>query len=269
MEANKILSANFLDLVFDNRNKEYGAYELRLTYPERVKKSLLVVFLISAVAIAGAAWANSFKPNSEGRLAVREVTIQQIEPEKEKVIPPPELPKPKPPQQTIRFTTLVITPDNVADPSPTQAEIEDSRVDDKTQGGTVDDGTPQAPQDPGKGTGIIEEKKAVDEVYVGTLDVPARYDGDWVKFLTRNLNAEVPVDHGAPVGRYNVMIQFVVDKEGNLSDIVPLTNFGFGMEEEAVRVLKKAKGWKPGMQHGREVKCYHKQPITFVVEESN
>ena len=53
MEVNKILSANILDLVFDNRNKEYGAYELRVTYPERVKKSMIIVFIIAAAAVGG------------------------------------------------------------------------------------------------------------------------------------------------------------------------------------------------------------------------
>ena len=269
MEANKILSANILDLVFDNRNKEYGAYELRVTYPERVKKSLIVVFLIAAVVVAGAAWANSKKPPSHRKDVYTEVTIQQIDPDKHEVPPPPEVPKQKPPQQTIRFTNPVIAPD-VTEPPPTQDDFVNAKVDDKTQSGVPDDGTLQNPVDPGNGTGIIEKKSTADDIVdAGSLDMPAKYDGDWVKFLTRNLNAEVPVDNGAPAGRYTIMIQFVVDKDGNLSDIIPVTNFGFGMEQEAVRVLKKARGWKPGMQHGHEVKCYHKQPITFVVEESN
>jgi protein TonB len=117
---------------------------------------------------------------------------------------------------------------------------------------------------------IIEAKTEEDpnKIYP-IVEIAAKYDGDWTKFLTRNLNPEVPVDNGAPAGKYNVLVQFVVDKEGNVSDITPLTNLGFGMEQEAIRVLKKAKGWKPGIQNGHEVKCYHKQPITFIVEESN
>ena len=99
------------------------------------------------------------------------------------------------------------------------------------------------------------------------VQMPANYNGDWIKFLTRNLNANVPVENEAPVGRYNVIIQFVVDKEGNVSDITALTNYGFGMEQEAIRVLKKAKGWKAGIQEGHAVSSYHKQPITFIVEE--
>jgi protein TonB len=272
MEANKILSANFLDLVFDNRNKEYGAYELRVTYPERVKKSLLVVFLIAAVAVAGAAWAKSFKPSSEKKFIATEIFIRDLTPEKKEVVPPPPPKRIEPPQVHTEIYTppRIVVDKDVEKPPPTLDDLDKAIIDTKQRTGIDDDGTIKKPDELNQGTGIIEEKKNGDEVIdAGSLDMPARYDGDWVKFLTRNLNAEVPVENGAPVGRYNVMVQFVVDREGNLSDIVPLTNFGFGMEQEAIRVLKKAKGWKPGMQHGHEVKCYHRQPITFVVEESN
>ena len=62
------------------------------------------------------------------------------------------------------------------------------------------------------------------------------------EFLTRNLNPGIPIDNGAPAGTYKVIIQFVVDLDGNLSDIKALTNYGYGMEQEAIRVVKKANG---------------------------
>ena len=63
--------------------------------------------------------------------------------------------------------------------------------------------------------------------------------GNWGRFLERNLNAEVPVDNGAPEGSYTVIIQFVVDTDGSISDIKALTNHGYGLEQEAIRVIKK------------------------------
>ena len=266
MEPNKILSASILDLVFDGRNKEYGAYELRATYPERIKRSMIVVFIIAAIAVTGAALGNSFKPKGESRLIAKEVTIQQIEPEKEKVIPPPELPKPDPPVRSVQFTTPVIVDEEVPDLPPTQEEIDKSRIDVKTSEGIDESGIAKV-NNIDNGTGIIEEKPKDKEPEIYTsVEVPASYAGNWTKFLTRNLNADVPVDNGAPAGRYTVLIQFVVDTEGNISDIVPLSSHGYGMEQEAVRVLKKAIGWKPGIQNGHQVKSYYKQLITFVVE---
>ena len=63
-----------------------------------------------------------------------------------------------------------------------------------------------------------------------------------------------------------MVVQFVVDKEGNISDVRSLTNHGYGMEEEAMRVIKKGPKWNAAIQNGRQVKAYRKQPITFRVE---
>jgi periplasmic protein TonB len=269
MEPNKILSANFLDLVFDGRNKEYGAYELRVTYPQRIKRSLIAVFIIAALAITGAALASSFKPDANRKLEYKEVTLTDIDQTKEPE-PIPEPPKkPDPPQtRTEVYTPPAIVPDkDVETPPPTQDDLSKAQIDVIKQDGNDADGTIKAPEDLDKGAGIIQEKKPEEPTIWTSVQVPAKCDCDWMKFLTRNLNGEIPIENGAPVGRYNVIIQFVVDEQGSVSDITPLTNFGYGMEQEAIRVLKKAKGWKPGIQNGHEVKSYHKQPITFVVEE--
>ena len=74
-------------------------------------------------------------------------------------------------------------------------------------------------------------------------------------------------ENGAPAGTYTVVVQFVVDKEGNMSDVKALTSHGYGMEDEAVRVIKKGPQWKPAIQNGRNVKAYRRQPITFQIEE--
>ena len=93
-------------------------------------------------------------------------------------------------------------------------------------------------------------------------------DRAWRRFLEKNLDANVPIRYRAPVGSYLVMVQFVVDKDGKITDIKPLTKFGFGMEEEVVRIIRKSPRWIPAIQFGRNVKAYRKQPITFVVSGS-
>jgi len=87
----------------------------------------------------------------------------------------------------------------------------------------------------------------------------------WRQFLEQNLNAAIPANKNAPVGVYTVVIQFVVDRDGHVSDIKPLTKHGYGMEAEVVRLLRKAPKWIPAMQNGRTVKAYRKQPVTFQV----
>jgi protein TonB len=57
-----------------------------------------------------------------------------------------------------------------------------------------------------------------------------------------------------------------VDKGGNISDVKGLTKHGYGMEEEAIRVIKRGPKWTPAIQNGRNVNAYRKQPVTFVVQ---
>src|SRR5204863_9064627 len=104
------------------------------------------------------------------------------------------------------------------------------------------------------------------------VDIEASLPGAdiaWIKFLERNLKADVAVTHGAPAAIYTVWIQFIVDKEGIVSDIKTLTNSGYGMETEVARVLKKAPKWVPANQNGRIVKAYRKQPFTFQIEDAD
>ena len=64
-----------------------------------------------------------------------------------------------------------------------------------------------------------------------------------------------------------MVVQFVVDKYGNISEIKALTNHGYGMEKEVIRVIKLGPKWNPAIQDGRQVKAYRKQPVTFVITE--
>lgn len=91
-------------------------------------------------------------------------------------------------------------------------------------------------------------------------------DAAWKKFLEKNLNGSVPSNNGAPVGFYRVLIQFVVSKEGFVSEVKPLTNFGYGMEAEVMRIIKKSGAWTPAEQAGRKVKAYRTQPVIFMLE---
>ena len=103
------------------------------------------------------------------------------------------------------------------------------------------------------------------------VEKEAHFSGEetgWRKFLERNLDPNVPIRNRASEGTYTVVVQFIVDKEGHLTDIKPLTKFGFGMEEEVVRILKKSPPWIPAIQFGRNVKAYRKQPVTFMVAKS-
>jgi protein TonB len=136
-----------------------------------------------------------------------------------------------------------------------------------TQEGIKDEGI-VAPVEIDEGKQIIEEKKEDENKIFEKVEIEASFkggEGAWKKYLERNLNANAPIDNGAPEGSYTVYIQFVVSKDGSISDVKPLTNHGYGMESEAVRVIKKGPAWVPAVQNGRSVNAYRKQPITFQV----
>lgn len=89
----------------------------------------------------------------------------------------------------------------------------------------------------------------------------------WIEYITSNLRVKVPIKKGAPKGIYNVVVLFIVSKDGSISNIMPQTNYGFGMEEEVIRVIKKGPKWKPAVMDGKNVNSYRRQPITFQITD--
>ena len=272
MEINKILSSDILDLLFEDRNKAYGAYELRKTYKKRLTIALLITAIVALLALGGSLLASSLKKKGD-KFQAREMTLTEINQEEEKKPepPPPPPPKQEPPKvEMTKFTPPKIVKDEEVKKDeipPETKELEDTKIDVVSQEGIKDEGLAPTVVDEGKQ--VIEEKKEEDENQVFTkVEVEASFKGgekEWRRFLERNLEANVPVDNGAPEGTYTVIVQFIVDKEGKISDVKALSNHGHGMEEEAVRVIKKGPDWVPAVQNGRNVKAYRKQPITFVV----
>jgi len=269
MEPNKILSASLIEIIFDGRNKEYGAYELRKNDSQRTKVALSVTIAVVALVLTGTTLANSFK-KSEKTYRVKQIVELQALPDEK---PPEKLPEPerKPELEQVKtekLTVIAIKPDDeVTDPPPSQEDLIDSKIGLERQEGIVDDGIGRPEEiDKGLGNGIIDDKKNnQSEEPFTTVEIDAKFNGNWKAFLERNLNADVATDNNAPTGRYSVVIQFVVDVEGNISDVKPLTNHGYGLEAEALRVIKKAAKWEPAIQNGVAVKAYRKQVIVFEV----
>jgi TonB family protein len=118
---------------------------------------------------------------------------------------------------------------------------------------------------PSKDTGVHE----VDLHNFVHVESEASFPGgeaEWQAFLGRNLKANIPVKRKAPVGEYTVVVQFIVDTDGRVTDVKALTAHGYGMEEEVVRVIRKSPRWTPALLEGnKKVKAYRKQPINFVV----
>ncbi len=273
MEAEKILNADILDIIFEGKNKSYGAYELRKTYNSRIFKALAAMGIFLLLLGGGFLLANAVGKKAEN-LNTEEVAMAEVKKDEPPppVIPPPVVPPPPPEIKQIQFTPPVIKKDNEVKKDEKIEEIkEDAAISTQT---VVTDNTKQVVQAPVE----VKESQVVaapakvveDDAPFTKVEIEASFPGGagkWKQYLEGNLNAQVTADNSAPPGTYQVIVQFIVSKDGTISDVTPLTSFGYGMEAEAVRAIKKGPKWTPAQQNGNIVKAYRKQPITFVVPE--
>lgn len=271
MDINKILNADILDIIFDGRNKSYGAYELRKTYKGRLLKALAATLLIVLLAYLGSVAANMANKNKGEVLEVLDTQMADVK--KDDTPPPPPPPQAPPPPEInqIKFVPPKIVKDEEVKEDEKIEEIkEDQVISTKTVESDNKNAVIQAPVED-VGTQVVEAPKSDDEDKVFTkVEVEASFPGGdaaWARYLQKNLNPNVPVDNEAPPGRYRVEVRFIVAKDGSISDVQATSGHGYGMEQEAIRVIKKGPKWEPALQNGRHVNAYRSQPIVFNVEE--
>lgn len=270
MEANQILNANILDVIFEGRNKDYGAYELRKKYNKRLKIAIVTTLSICVLLLVGLYVAGSIGKSPGIRpTMLEEVDLKSVDEPKKDVIPPS--PKVQPRVAMERFTTLRIVKDQDAkkeDKPPEQEKLEDTKIGAVTQEGQKDDGITAPPADPGKG--VVESPKEDDDAPFTKVEVESLFIGGeaaWARFLHKNLN--FPDEAVTNEIQGTVMVKFVVDKDGNVSDVQAESGpTEGGLRNEAMRVIKKSSGmWTAAIQNGRHVKSYKRQPILFRLQD--
>ena len=275
MDINKLQTADILDIIFDGRNKEYGAYDLRKTYNKRLRNALFATIGICLLLLVLSIIANSAGKEKQ-QVMVQDMSLENMKNEEKKPEPPPPPPPPKqePPKVEItKFTPPKIVKDEEVKPDEEIKEVEkleDTKIGTFNQEGAKDEGLVAPPVE--KGTGVVEAPKVeedYDKVFT-VVQIPAEFPGGtsaWSRFLERNLNSNIPNDNGAPPGRYTVVVAFTVSKTGAISDVSAENDPGYGTKAEAIRVITRGPAWKPAVQNGRNVIYRHKQSITFVVSE--
>lgn len=275
MEANKILSADVLDIIFDGRNKSYGAYELRKTYNKRLVTALLTVAAIFLLIFLAYFIAQHLGPKEEKvAMTVQDVQLEEIKQEEKKEEPPPPPPPPRaePPKiEMAKFTPPKIVKDEEVkeeEKPPEVEKLEETKIGLSNQEGQKDEGIVAPPVEDG-GKGVVEAPKKDDEDWDKTftkVEIESEYPGGaaaWQRYLNRNLRYPQEAIDNEVQGA--VVVQFIVDKEGNVSDVEAISGPN-ELRSEAVRVIKKSGKWTPAVQNGRQVKSYKKQPIVFRLE---
>jgi protein TonB len=272
MNKNQILQSEWLDILFDGKNKSYGAYELRKTYNKRLKKSIVISFSITALFVTVILLANENK-TTQVSVSVIDISLEKFKDEIKKV----EIIKPIK-KEPIKLETVSVTPpkivkDNEVKPEDevkTIDQMENVQINNFNQEGEKSNEIMNPPVEQSiAGVSSIVKEEDTDKIFY-SVQVPAEFPGGingWKKYLERNLDSDLPVSNGAPAGKYTVVVSFLVDKNGVISDVVAENDPGYGTKAEAVRVITKGPNWKPAIQNGNKVIYRHKQSISFMVSE--
>ncbi len=274
METNKILSADILDILFEGKNKEYGAYELRKTYNKRITLALIITAVIALLIFVGSVVAKNIQDNNSTKLLeVKDLSLEQVQKEdKPPPPPPPPLKLPPPPQiQTIQFTPPKIVKDEeVVKPPVENARIEEAKVDVKTVEGTKDVGIVAPPVE--EKSQAIEAPKVVaaeeDKVFT-KVEIEASFpggDAGWSRYVKKEIESHI--DELTEAGQSGqCRVRFIVSKDGTVSDVVALTMKGSKLAEVAENAIRKGPKWTPAQQNGRHVNAYREQPVTFTIQD--
>ena len=252
------------ELVFEHRNKAYGAYTLRKNYNKRltlIMAGMILTFVLGALVmfiIRNLPKAEVDAPKGSDKTW----TVQP--PPKDLPPPPPTTPPPPPLEKMTAFIPPVIEDDPVTDPVPTQDQLEDTKAGDKTQDGSDENFDPPQPSD--DKPDVIDTKPDPIETFV---EEEADYPGgvaEMAKFINDNIDyPQEAIDLGIK-GR--VTVRFVVEKDGRISNVSVATPLAGckACDKAAVKVVEKMPSWKAGKNGGREVRTWVTLPIKFEVQ---
>lgn len=271
MQAAQILSYSFLDILFENRNKDYGAYDLRKSYNKRLAIALLI--LLSTLVLSASIFLLFGKEKADGPKVTWDTppntTTVITQPDKI-IIPQPKKITASVVSKTVQSSTPLIVKDNTNPlPPPDITEIENAQPGFvTTPGNSITDVIGPPPNIPGSNVlpASIPRHEPEDSTYL-TVEIEASFPGgisEWSKYLKRTIERHSDEFTSSDYG--TCLIRFVVDKEGNVSDVKALTMQHSKLSELAVQAIKKGPRWIPAIQNGHKVNAYRTQPITMIEE---
>jgi len=266
-------NATLDDIIFKDKNREYGAFFLRTTYPKVIKRSVILGSSLFVGALLLAAFWKQITAENKDKVEVVAETmdIKQPPPQKKVELPPP--PPPPPPKEIPKVTTTKFLPpeikhdEEVTKPEPPPEEVKGNTANESVKG--VDESY-EAPVDPdAKGQETpVEPPKPVEEEIFTAVEQQAEFQGGiagFARYLQRSLKYPAAAQRANVQGK--VYVQFVVNTDGSIQDVQVIKSVGFGCDEEAIRVIKSGPRWNPGKQSGRAVRSRFTQPITFQLSE--
>ena len=260
MKKQETSSPQMDEIIFEKRNKMYGAYILRKMYNKEVNKALL---LSIAILIAGLAYplVSSYRTIIHGRVIGDDgptTYMPNVKPPAERPVLP-TLPPAKDLQLRPRFVAPYVTTDEVIETTglPFQDEFTN---------------TPNEPVDLNFGKVDKKQAEIIDvpderqETIIIAEEMPFFPGGDAERLRFLGENIKYPQQATELGIQGTVYLQFVVDSKGNITDVKIMRGIGGGCEEEAMRVIKMMPQWHPGRQNGKAVRVLYTMPVNFKLQ---
>jgi periplasmic protein TonB len=255
-----LLKNQWLEIVFEGRNKVYGAYDLRKSITKNTSRAFIIGAIIFTILVSIPNLMRLLPDKVDNTTLDTKITAVKLPPKKEKPkenLPPPPPPPPKVDQ--VKFVKPVVAKaEDVVEEIVVIKEIKDKNIGKETIKGDPDAVLTVEPV--GKGVAaVVEEDNTV--YNTAGIEVKPDFPGGIQKFYDFvGKNYQTPEEEGL---KGKVYVTFVVEKDGSLTDIKVLRDIGYGTGKEAVRVLSKCPRWTPGEQNGKKVRCTYSLPISI------
>ena len=269
----------WVDMIFAKRNKDYGAYQLRKGTSGRNIKALLILIICAALVGGFLAWKVIKQQQAEEQQAYMDaMELAKLQQEAKKKEKKEEPVKPKVEQkkeipvarETQKFTAPVIKKDELVKEDNQIKQMD--KLDDKVAVGTENkEGTKDrtmeavrteiavaAPPPPPAPKPEVSNK--VFDVVEEQPHFPGG-NGALQSFLSSNVKYPVVAQENGVQGR--VIVQFVVERDGSISDVKVVRSVDPSLDKEAMRVVKSMPRWSPGKQNGTTVRVRFTVPVVF------
>lgn len=254
----------FDEIVFEHRNKSYGAYELRKQYNKRMNTALAIALTVLVLSVSIPAILDFLSELSDRVDMEQNVELTLMEPpplSEEPPPPPPPVEPPPPVQETIKFTPPVIVEEvKEEDIPPPQEVVNETNVGKENVEGSGD--IIDLPTD-GTGNEVIDEAPQTPFTIVEQMPAFPGGEEELFKYLSKNIKYPSMARENGISG--TVYVTFVVETNGDISDVKKLRGVGGGCDEEAIRVVKAMPGWSAGKQNGKPVRVQYNLPIKFTL----
>lgn len=265
-----LFKETWLDLVFEGRNKKYGAYELRKENPKTSIKALLIGGVVFAFAAISPKLIDMIPKGGDDEIIDQKITTVNLDqPKKEEVkIEEPKKPEPpKPKIDEVKFLPpKVVEAKEVKEELKAVEDLKDKTISNKDQEGDKD-AKVVIDQPTGDNDKVVE---VVDNTVYSSagLEVQPEFQGGmqaFYKYCAKNYKTDDIAEKLSSDLTGKVFVEFVVEKDGSLTDIKVVRDLGYGTGQEAIRMLKTVPRWTPGEQNGKKVRARYVLPISISI----